>query len=77
MLSSQNYWEWKVRIEDLLIYKGLFEFLAKDKAEIPTADEKRDDRKALALVRSHVSQEYLRYVFSNLSRFTAIVTGQK
>ena len=62
MLSSQNYWEWKVRIEDLLIYKDLFEFLAKDEAEIRTADEKRDDRKALALVRSHVSQEYLPYV---------------
>jgi hypothetical protein len=27
MLNSQNYWEWKVRMEDLLIYKDLWEYL--------------------------------------------------
>jgi hypothetical protein len=62
MLNSQNYWEWKVRREDLLIYKDLWDYLSKDEADIQTPDEKRGDRKALSLVRSHVAQQYLPYI---------------
>jgi hypothetical protein len=62
MLNSQNYWEWKVRMEDLLIYKDLWDYLSKDEADIQTPDEKRSDRKALSLVRNHVAQQYLAYI---------------
>ena len=62
MLDSTNYWEWKVRIEDLLIYKELFDYLEMDEAQIQTAEQRRDDRKALALVRSRVTHQYLPYI---------------
>jgi hypothetical protein len=62
MLDSQIYWEWKVRMEDLLIYKDLWDYLSKDEADIQTPDEKRGDRKALSLVRSHVAQQYIPYI---------------
>jgi hypothetical protein len=64
MLDSQNYWEWRVRMEDLLIYKDLWDYLSKNEADIRTQEEKRGDRKALSLVRSHVAQEYLPYIQS-------------
>jgi hypothetical protein len=64
MLDSQNYWECRVRMEDLLIYKDLWDYLSKNEADIRTPEEKRGDRKALSLVRSHVAQEYLPYIQS-------------
>jgi hypothetical protein len=51
-------------MEDLLIYKDLWDYLSKNEADIRTPEEKRGDRKALSLVRSRVAQEYLPYIQS-------------
>jgi hypothetical protein len=58
-LNSQEHWEWRVRVEDLLIYKYLWDYLFRDAAELRADDDRKNDRKALAIVRSHVTQEYL------------------
>ena len=62
LLESDNYWEWSTRMEDLLIYKDLAECLTRDGAELVDAAERLADRKALSLVRSHVSTSLLPYL---------------
>ena len=51
MLSSSNYWEWAVRVEDRLVCKGLDDCI-RDGASRSTEAEVSNDRKALALLRS-------------------------
>jgi hypothetical protein len=55
MLDSQNYWEWRVRMEDILTHKDLWEYLSMEEEAIRTPEDERSDRKALSLVRSHVA----------------------
>ena len=49
-------------MEDLLIYKDLWDYLSLDAADIQDERQRRDDRKALALVRSRVTHQYLPYI---------------
>jgi hypothetical protein len=64
LLDSENYWEWSLRIEDLLVYKELADCVQRDGAELADATEKLRDRKALSLIRSHVSAALLPYLQS-------------
>jgi hypothetical protein len=61
MLTSSNYWEWRVRIEERLIIKDLDEHISEGVA-VRTEEQRRDDRKALALIRSHVGVQLLAYL---------------
>jgi hypothetical protein len=61
MLTSSNYWEWRVRIEDRLIIEGFDEYISEG-VTVRTEEQRRDDRKALALIRSHVGLELLAYL---------------
>jgi hypothetical protein len=62
MLDSHNYFEWRVRMEDLLIYKDLGDYLTIKEDQIQSPEQTRGDRKALSLLRSRVTQQYLPYV---------------
>ena len=62
LLDSDNWWEWAVRMEDLLIYKELSDCLDVDGETLTNAAAKSADRKALALLRSHVSSPLLPYL---------------
>ncbi len=63
LLDSDNYWEWSTRMEDLLIYKDLADCLTRDGAGLVDAAQKLADRKALSLIRSHVSTPLLPYMY--------------
>ena len=60
-LCSSNYWEWRFRIEDKLISKGLDGYL-RENALRDTDARVAEDRKALALIRMHVSVGMLPYL---------------
>jgi hypothetical protein len=62
VLESQNDLESKVHMENLLISKDLWECMSKDAAVIRSVEQKRDARKAMSLVRGHVSPGYLPYL---------------
>jgi hypothetical protein len=64
LLESDGYWEWATRMEDLLIYKELGDCILRDGNQIPVDNvaEKLRDRKALSLIRSHVSGGLLPYL---------------
>jgi hypothetical protein len=51
-LDSGNGWEWKVRMEDLLLNKDLPQYMTIEAAQILPVAAQRNDRKALALVKS-------------------------
>ena len=63
LLSTDNFWEWSVRIQDLLTYRNVFgalfadpEFLIRE----PLA--RAADAMALSIIRSHVSASILPYL---------------
>jgi hypothetical protein len=45
MLDSHNYWEWRVRMEDLLIYKDLGHYLTIEGDQIQSPEQTRGDRR--------------------------------
>ena len=61
VLNSQNYVDWKIKMEDLLIVKDLYEPI--DRAEIPRgvleSDWKLLNRKAVATIRQCVDVSVL------------------
>lgn len=73
MLDSSNYWEWSTRMHDLLAYKGLALWLERDGDSIPAGQPelRQQDRKALALIRSHVSVALLPYLADKTCARTA------
>jgi hypothetical protein len=59
LLVSDNWWEWAVRMEDLLLYKGLSGYVSDGELRLKSVQGRTMDRKALALIRSHVSAPLL------------------
>jgi hypothetical protein len=59
-LTADNYWEWSIRMEGLLVYKDLGECIYRDARNLRVDDPLRQrDRKALVLIQSHVSSTLL------------------
>jgi hypothetical protein len=59
-LTADNYWEWAIRMEGLLVYKDLGECIYRDARALHANDPQRQrDRKALVLIQSHVSSNLL------------------
>lgn len=54
MLTLDNYWEWSVLMEAMLLEKDLDQYIAQDGLNLPE-DEWRRDQKARAKILSHVS----------------------
>jgi hypothetical protein len=61
LLTSSNYWEWAVRVEDRLVAKDLDRYIREGVQRI-TDVEVAQDRKAISLIRSYVSLELLPYL---------------
>lgn len=61
LLTSSNYWEWAIRVEDRLITKGLDDYI-REGAVRNTEVQMNNDRKAMALIRTYVSLEMLPYI---------------
>ena len=64
LLGSDNYWEWALRVRDLLTYKGVIGALYIDPAALLDAQAYAADQMALAIIRSHVSASMLPYLMS-------------
>lgn len=62
LLDSDNWWEWAMRMEDLLFYKELSDYVSNGGLRLRSVEDKTADRKALALIRSHVSAPLLPYL---------------
>jgi hypothetical protein len=62
LLDPDTWWKWAERMEDLLIYKELSECIVVNGETLTDDAEKKKDRKALALLRSHVSAPLLAYL---------------
>ena len=64
VLNSQNYADWKIKMEDLLIVKDLYEPI--DRAEIPKgvveSEWKLLNRKAVATIRQCVDVNVLQHI---------------
>jgi hypothetical protein len=60
--ASDNWWEWAVHMEDLLLCKGLSDYVSNGDLRLQSVEERTMDRKALALIRSHVSAPLLPYL---------------
>jgi tRNA nucleotidyltransferase/poly(A) polymerase len=59
MLDSENYWKWVTWMEDLLVYKYLFEFLSQEQASLTTPKLMHVDHKAMSPLRSFALLPYL------------------
>lgn len=60
--SDYDFYQWITRMEDLLVYKELVDYVYQDGSMLTDATEKLRDRKALSLVRSHVAPTLLPYL---------------
>lgn len=61
LLTSENYWDWSLRMEALLVDKDLEDCISRDGRALPQ-DEQRRDKKALMLIRAHVSPNLMSVV---------------
>ena len=71
VLDSQNYSDWKIKMEDLLIVKNLYEPI--DKSDIPTDLMKSEwkilNRKVVATIRECVDISILQHVSSDTNAY--------
>jgi hypothetical protein len=67
ILETNGYWEWACRMQDLLVYKELGDCITREGLLLAEDAEKLRDRKALALIRSHVSGALLPYIVNKES----------
>ena len=61
LLTSENYWDWSIRMEAHLLDKDLDDCIYRDGGNLPQ-EEKRRDRKALMLIAAHVSPNMMAVV---------------
>lgn len=62
LLTSDNYWQWSILMQSLLVQKDLEDCLFREPAADATVAQKHRDRKAMTLIWAHVSPNLLSIV---------------
>jgi hypothetical protein len=71
-LDNDNWMVWSTRMEDHLTVKDLLEAITPEfMPETPTAEQFKMDRKAFALLRTHVSDSLIHFLDSSMTAYQA------